>query len=169
VQSAERVAGIVRQFLDYARRRGPQRAEYDLCRIARHSAELLRPLAEKKGVTLRVESDASVQADVDAGQIEQALTNLVMNAIHAVPPGGSVELICMRENGRPAIRIRDNGPGISARNLPRIFDPFWTTKGAGEGTGLGLSVVHDIVADHGGTIDVTSELGQGAVFTIRLA
>jgi signal transduction histidine kinase len=165
-QAAQKVASTVRQFLDYARRREPQRAEYDLYRITAQSTTLLQPLAHKKNVRLRVEDGEQVKAHVDAGQIQQAVTNLVVNAIHAVRSGGHVDVSCGRDRDRVFIRVRDDGPGIPDKALPKIFDPFFTTKPPSEGTGLGLSVVQGIVADHGGSIEVVND--GGAIFTIFL-
>ena len=176
-QSAERVTAIIRQLLDFARRRGPQRAQHALSVLAAQTFALLRTLAEKKRVTVAIDGD-EVSVDVDAGQLQQALTNLLVNAIQAVPSGGHVAVRFGRENiaprnGAPAsehafLRVTDDGPGIEARDLPHVFDPFFTTKDIGEGTGLGLSVTHGIALDHGGFIDLRSELGHGSTFTIYL-
>jgi signal transduction histidine kinase len=165
---ADKVAGIVRQFLDFARRRGPQRAEHDLCKLTSQTTDLLRAMAEERGVHLRSESPGPVFANVDPGQMQQAVTNLVVNALHAVPRGGTVEVTCDADADGVFVRVRDDGPGIPAQDLGKVFDPFFTTKAAGEGTGLGLSVVQGIVTDHGGTIEVESEAGRGATFAIRL-
>jgi len=120
----------------------------------------------------------------DPTQIQQALMNLVMNAAYAMREiGGLLQIDVARadpvrheeqtgpEPGRGAyvkISVRDNGTGMNDATLKKIFDPFFTTKGTGEGTGLGLSVVHGIVEDHGGTIEVESELGKGSAFHILL-
>jgi signal transduction histidine kinase len=165
---ADKVAGIVRQFLDFARRRGPQRAEHDLCKLTSQTTDLLRSMAEEKGVRLRAESPGPVFANVDPGQMQQAITNLVVNALHAVPRGGNVEVTCGVDADGVFVSVRDDGPGIPTEHLGRVFDPFFTTKAAGEGTGLGLSLVQGIVTDHGGTIEVESEAGRGATFAIRL-
>jgi signal transduction histidine kinase len=110
----------------------------------------------------------------------QVVLNLVMNAVHASPPGRDVVIALSHdkavppaEDGRPEqpcvrIEVRDHGTGITHDALPRIFEPFFTTKDVGEGTGLGLSVVYGIVKDHGGWIDVDSSEGKGSVFTVWL-
>ena len=121
-------------------------------------------------------------ARVDQNQVQQALANVVMNGIQAMPHGGrllvSIEACEAlspvdgpRGSTRPYLRIRidDQGEGIAAADLPHIFEPFFTTKGVGEGTGLGLSVAHGIVSDHGGWIDVQSEVGKGTGVSIYLA
>jgi two-component system NtrC family sensor kinase len=180
-EQADRMTRIIRQLLDFARRRGPQRASCDLVELARTSVAMLEPLAQKRGVHLHVVGEPRlVFADVDAGQFQQALTNLVMNGIQAtsrdgalwVELGGAVTAVGPGDSGRAAphvtVKVRDQGSGIPPKHVPRIFEPFFTTKAVGEGTGLGLSVVYGIARDHGGWIDVVSELGKGSTFTIWL-
>jgi two-component system NtrC family sensor kinase len=112
---------------------------------------------------------------VDAQALQQAITNLVMNAIQAASGGGSVSVRVLyeedpdRASGRSAVvEVADDGVGIPDREMPMIFAPFFTTKPVGEGTGLGLAVAHGIVEEHGGRIEVRSERGRGSVFRIRL-
>jgi signal transduction histidine kinase len=181
VQASDRVTAIIRQLLDFARRRGPQRAEEDLGAIARQTTSLLRTLAGKKRVTLEVTGDAHVVADVDSSQLQQALTNLVVNAIQAVNTGGNVIVTLGAERAKPPpdlegdaevdtafLRVKDDGPGMTDEVLAHVFDPFFTTKGVGEGTGLGLSVAWGIARDHGGWIAADSAPGKGATFTLHL-
>ena len=180
VQASDRVTAIIRQLLDFARRRGPQRAEEDLGAIARQTISLLRTLAGKKRVNLEVTADAHVVADVDSAQLQQALTNLVVNAIQAVNSGGNVKVTVGSERAKPPpdvggeeqdtayLRVTDDGPGMTAEILSHVFDPFFTTKGVGEGTGLGLSVAWGIARDHEGWIAAESAPGKGATFTLHL-
>lgn len=177
---AARVTLIVRHLLDFARRRAPKRARADLGELTERTATLLASLAKKSNVKVLVErQESEVHANVDANQIEQAITNLVINAVHAMPKGGTVTVAT--RNGRAAkvsapadehdcaiVEIRDEGEGITAEHLDRIFEPFFTTKGVGEGTGLGLSVTHGIIEDHEGWMTATSEVGKGSVFTLFL-
>jgi signal transduction histidine kinase len=104
----------------------------------------------------------------DAGQLEQVLVNLVVNAIHAMPDGGALTITTERAGDAVVLTVEDTGVGMSADVLSRAFMPFFTTKGVGEGTGLGLSVVHGIVTAHGGTIEADSEPGHGARFRVLL-
>jgi signal transduction histidine kinase len=143
--------------------------------------ELLRPLADpgRVGLALDAPGDAFV-AQVDAPQIEQALTNLVVNAIQASGEGRNITVSLRREHARApdsdggrdgdwiAVRVQDEGCGIPAETLPRVFEPFFTTKDVGKGTGLGLSVAHGIVRDHGGWIDARSDFGYGSTFSLFL-
>jgi two-component system NtrC family sensor kinase len=184
VESARKMTTIIRQLLEFARRRGPAKEPSDIARLALRTLELLRPLAARQRVTLAFDEPAGPQgASVDAGQIEQALTNLIINAVQAMKDGGTVHVSVLREHapappGRAgsrgadedwiAVRVRDEGQGIEADHLPHVFEPFFTTKDVGSGTGLGLSVAHGIVQDHGGWFDVSSELGRGSTFTFFL-
>ncbi len=178
VEQSGRMTLIIRQLLDFARRRGPQRAVCDLGEVVRNAVGMLEPLAQKREVRLQLSTESGpLLANVDTGQLQQALTNLIMNGLQAMSGGGtlSVEVAaaCARPPGHPepaaphlAVTVQDEGTGIPPKVLPRIFEPFFTTKGVGEGTGLGLSVVYGIVQDHDGWIDVDSELGKGSRFTI---
>ena len=102
-------------------------------------------------------------------QLTQVVMNLVINAAHALGPRrGRITLRTGVDNGDVWFSVSDNGCGIAPDHLPRLFEPFFTTKPAGHGTGLGLSMVHDIVRRHGGRIDVSSELGRGTTFRVVL-
>jgi signal transduction histidine kinase len=177
-QQSDRMVRILRQLLDFARRKAAERASTDLVSLARETLALVEPLADKRGVELRLDAQvAACPADVDAGQLQQVLTNLVMNGIQASSPGGTVEVRVSRRKLAPTdadgaerpcacIEVTDQGAGMPEDVRARIFDPFFTTKPVGEGTGLGLSVAYGIVSDHGGWIDVASEPGKGSTFTV---
>ena len=101
------------------------------------------------------------------GQIDQVLMNLLTNAAQAMgDKGGTIKVAASNQDHCVLLTVADDGPGIPKDVLPRIFDPFFTTKDVGEGSGLGLSIVHGIVERHGGHIDVESEPGQGTKFSI---
>jgi signal transduction histidine kinase len=177
---ADRVTLIMRQLLDFARRRTPKRAETELRDLTERATSLLSTLAKKAGVTLVIEPVSEpVHANVDTAQIEQAITNLVINAVHAMPHGGTVTVATRNTRAAPPsspeeerncaiIEIKDEGEGIPDTHIGRIFEPFFTTKGVGEGTGLGLSVTHGIIEDHEGWLTASSELGKGSTFTLYL-
>jgi signal transduction histidine kinase len=161
-----RIDRIVQQFLDYARppRLAPEPT--DLRRLAEGLVERTRPLAETRGVSLEAAEAESVTADVDPGQLTQALENLVRNAIEATPPGGRVTISVRAEEGRPTIEVRDTGHGIDPEQQGRIFDLYFTTRE--NGTGVGLAVSQQILSAHGGTIEVDSRRGAGTAMTLRL-
>jgi signal transduction histidine kinase len=100
--------------------------------------------------------------------MSQVFINLVMNAIHAMPEGGTLRVGLAQNNDRVQLTVADTGHGIPQGALPKIFEPFFTTKEFGKGTGLGLTVVKGIIEEHQGTITVESEEGKGTVFTISL-
>ena len=181
VESAQRMTRIIRQLLDFARRRGPRKEKCDLAFLASRAIQLVQPIAERRHVKTAVTIAAPApEASVDVAQVEQAVTNLVVNAIQASEEGAAVDIEVGGCSAQPpadvggslgewlAVRVRDRGAGIAPDVLPHIFEPFYTTKDVGSGTGLGLSVAYGIARDHGGWIAVDSALGRGSVFTLYL-
>jgi two-component system NtrC family sensor kinase len=180
-EQTHRMTSVIRQLLDFARHQTPHKARQELGVVARQTATLLAPLARRRGVTIRVDEPGGVTvAEVDAAQIQQALTNLVVNGIQAMPNGGdlsiTIETKVLQPPGQPGaparrhgvISVRDQGVGIPAEHMAHVFEPFFTTKEVGEGTGLGLAVTYGIVRDHGGWIDFESTPGRGSRFAIVL-
>lgn len=173
------ITAVIRQLLDFARPNKPVPSDLDLADLARHTTHLLGHFASERRVKL-VLSDPlpSIPARVDAGQIRQALTNLIVNAIQAVENGKSVTVqLRLQKAAAPGtqslrewacLSVQDEGPGIAADDLPRLFDPFFTTKPVGDGSGLGLSVARGIVEENGGFIEVQTPAGRGSCFTIHL-
>jgi signal transduction histidine kinase len=104
----------------------------------------------------------------NAQQLQQVFLNLVVNAVQAIGPQGSVRLVTGRDGADVHVRVEDDGCGMAADVQERIFDPFFTTKPVGQGTGLGLSISYQIVRDHGGDLSVESAPGRGACFRVRL-
>jgi len=162
----QRIDRIVQQFLEYARppRLAPE--PVDLGTLVGDVARRARSVAEARGVSLDVDVPGTGTALVDPAQLRQALDNLVRNAVEATPEGGRVSLAARREDRGHAIEVRDSGRGIEPDHLPRIFDLYFTTKA--DGTGVGLAVTQQIVAAHGGTIEVDSRPGAGTTMTVRL-
>lgn len=178
---AERMAGIIRQLLDFSRSGTSHRVQVDLRMIVRQTVQILGQLAHKSGVELVVpDCPEPMSACVDTGQIQQVLTNLIVNAIQATASGGKVTIEVSREHcqptpsdGRPpadyfCLLVADTGQGIAEDVRERLFEPFVTTKDIGQGTGLGLSIAYGIVQEHGGWIDVQSKVGQGSRFRVYL-
>jgi signal transduction histidine kinase len=186
VDSSERMERIIRQLLAFARRRGPDKTKSDLLEMARQAIDMVVPLARKRGIELRVvaphfvESVGQAVVSADAMQLQQAMTNLLVNAIQASADGKPVEVRVEHVHATPpadvggqggdylCVRVKDEGSGITEENVAHVFEPFFTTKDVGEGTGLGLSVAYGIVRDHGGWIGVESEVGRGSRFSIYL-
>jgi signal transduction histidine kinase len=179
IEQAERMARIIRQLLDFVRLRSPRRRLENIHSLCARNLEFLQQLAAKRGVQLELSPAGSeLQAEVDAAQLQQVLTNLVVNAVHAQPNGGVVAVTISAAkaapDGGPAgadellIGVKDQGAGMPLEVRERLFEPFFTTKGVGEGTGLGLAVAHGIVTEHGGRIDVESTPGTGSTFTVHL-
>ncbi|MBM4094586.1 MAG: HAMP domain-containing histidine kinase [Planctomycetes bacterium] len=178
---ADRITAIIRQLLDFARRNTPQRKIMDLNDVVRQTVELLGPIADKRHCTLNVAAPPQpLMLHIDGGQIQQVLTNLVVNAGEAMPLGGAVDIRWTQQPATPPqgldlpageyarVDVTDHGEGISPEIIDQIFEPFFTTKQVGEGTGLGLSIAYGIVREHGGWIDVWSELGKGSCFAVYL-
>ncbi|HEX3157057.1 MAG TPA: PAS domain S-box protein, partial [Gemmatimonadaceae bacterium] len=168
---AQRAAQIVRDLLSFARRRHDSSRELvNVNDVVQYVMAARRYAMETGGVRQRLQlADHPLLVVADRPQLEQALFNLVVNAQQALEgadsalaaPGGQITVRTARQGDGIVIEVADDGPGIRARDLPHIWDPFWTTKADGEGTGLGLPVVHGIVTSHGGSIDVDSALGSG--------
>jgi signal transduction histidine kinase len=175
----DKMSRIVRDLLDFSRRRGPAREPVALSAVASRAARLLQSLAKKHQVGIEVDVQEDSTIDADAAHLEQAVTNLMINGIHAMPRGGKLTLtVGAREAAnRPGsarrtnagfIEVRDEGVGIPADALERIFEPFYTTKPSGHGTGLGLTVARGIAEEHDGWIGAESAAGQGSAFTLYL-
>ena len=181
VEQAGRMTALIRQLLDFARPRALQKVCVNAPALASRVCELVGMIARKANVTLVAPApDDLMRADADDGQLTQVVTNLVVNAIQATPAGGTVTIQVRRTAQVPppyvgssqgtwlGIEVRDTGAGIDEATRGRIFEPFYTTKEVGDGTGLGLSVSWGIVREHGGWIDVASEPGTGSAFTVYL-
>lgn len=156
---------IVTQFLQALRPTEPDMEEASLNTIAEEVLELLGPEIENRGIEIRLKLRRRLpSARMDAGQIKQALVNLVKNAIQAMTSGGELTLQTGSAKEGVWITVADTGGGIDDEKIKRIFDPYYTTKK--KGTGLGLMIVNRIIRDHNGLIDVSSHTGRGATFRI---
>jgi two-component system NtrC family sensor kinase len=172
-KECKRCGAIVQNLLLFARPTGMDMASLDLNQVVQRSLMLVRHHLEISGVKLhceRLSGDSRIVAD--EGQLEQALIALLVNAVEAMKglPASEGQL-SVRLRGTAdevEIDVADTGAGIPPEVLPQIFEPFFSTKEAENGVGLGLSVVYGIVQRHGGRIDVESQVGQGTVFHVRL-
>ncbi|MEO5763228.1 MAG: ATP-binding protein [Vicinamibacteria bacterium] len=164
-----RVAAIVRELMDQTRTPLLRLQSTDATTLIENIARLARPSADQKGVLIEVDAAAEgLPIMVDIGQMEQVFLNLVTNALDAMSQGGRLTLRALQIDGTIRFEVEDTGSGIAATVKPRIFDPLFTTKEPGRGTGLGLPIVRDVVVAHGGTVEVQSEEGQGSRFIVSL-
>lgn len=173
IAQIDRISRMIRVALDPFRQREPERAATAPASVMEELRPLLQHFAKGRGVTLAVSIPRELpQVHVDPGHLQQVLINLLTNAIEATPAGGRVEVTGARraDDGRPgvAIAVRDTGSGIPEDVLSRIFDPFFSTKPAREGAGLGLSICRDLVRSNGSEIQVASLPGEGTTFTVWL-
>jgi len=179
-EQADRITKIVQGLLDFSRRKKPRRSLQDVEPLVRQVLDMLAQPARKAKVSFNfIQDDEIPEVSIDPIQIQQVITNLVMNGIQAMDGGGRLDVaLAVGQKPRPAgnrmearclmISVRDEGPGVSPENRTHLFDPFFTTKEVGNGTGLGLSIAYGIVEEHGGWINVESEPGKGACFTVHL-
>jgi len=168
-RGAARSKAIVQALHNYSRGDDEQPREVNLARSVDDTLDLLRH--RLKNVRIEKAVDPSLRVTGFPGQIDQVVMNLLTNAAQAIGDrdgGGTIRIAARPEGDMAVLTISDDGPGIPAQVLPRIFDPFFTTKDVGEGSGLGLSIVHGIIERHGGHLAVDSPPGQGATFKIRL-
>jgi len=160
---------IVRKLMLFARERPPAQERITLARVVGEGVAFVESRAQKAGVEIRQDVSPDLpEILADPNQLCQVLVNLAVNAIQAMPEGGALTVEAYRDGAGVVLAVEDDGPGMPPQVAERIFEPFFTTKGVGEGTGLGLAVVHGIVSGHGGSIRVESHPGQGSRFEVRL-
>jgi signal transduction histidine kinase len=163
----ERIATIVRDLKTFARKDVHGIKPTDLHHSLDATISLLRHELGKR-ITVNKDYGEIGLTDVDPAQINQVFLNVLHNALQAIADYGTITVKTRREGDRILIAIRDTGGGIAPEHLPRVFEPFFTTRPVGQGTGLGLSLSHRIVTEHGGQITATSEIGRGTEFVIEL-
>ena len=179
--AGNRAKALVTQILSYSRAEGAEKIPVIVGPIVQEASELVRGSSSKQvEVRVHIESeDAAVLGDPT--RLHQLVMNLCTNAVQAMTEGGSIDISVAKEDiaevrkvrtGEIApgeyvrLTVKDTGHGIAPEVINRIFEPFFTTKPAGRGTGLGLALVHSVVMEHHGVIDVASELGRGTTFTV---
>jgi two-component system NtrC family sensor kinase len=166
-----RCGQIMRNLLAFARQAPVEQAPQDLNVLIDRAVKLVRHQCEMQSVELLVSTEEDLpEVSCDGGKIQQVILVLLSNAMEAMPRGGRLEVSSASDSveGMARVCVRDSGTGIPAEILPRLFDPFFTTKDTGQNTGLGLAIARGIVEQHGGTISVSSEPGQGAEFVVIL-
>lgn len=169
IGQVERITRVMNQLLSFARRRAPERRAVDLRQVVESSMEMFQERLARQHILVELIFDDEVPpVHADADQMSQVVINLVMNATHAMPDGGTLHIGLSADNDTVILKVMDSGYGVPPDTISRIFDPFFTTKDFGKGTGLGLTVVKGIVDEHGGSIAVESKEGKGATFTMHM-
>ncbi|MFB3788144.1 MAG: sensor histidine kinase [bacterium] len=160
---------IIKKLMLFARQTPPRKTSVNLNAVVEEALSLLQARLSQNNIALvRRFSPMLPELTVDPSQMQQVLVNLIVNAVQAMPQGGTITLATQVEGNHLSLVVEDTGTGMDEEIQKQLFVPFFTTKNFQEGTGLGLPVVHGIVAAHGGTIQVQSAPGQGARFEIRL-
>jgi PAS domain S-box-containing protein len=167
-QQVERVTRLIRTLMNFARPHREPSLPMRVEAVAERALGLIAETARGRGIAIERAFGDTAPILAQGERLERAFLDLFVNACDAMPEGGVLRVATSSLEGGVEIRVEDTGTGIAPDALERIFEPFYTTKPRGKGTGLGLLVTRGIVADHGGSIDVTSELGKGTAFRIRL-
>jgi len=167
IEEVDRLNRVISQLLDLSRPSGVKLQAGDVSGLVRHVLALAREQAAGRGISINAGlPDSPVKACIDRDKMEQALLNVLLNAIQASPENGSISVTVADDSGRVRIEIADEGAGISEKDLPRIFDPYFTTRPSG--TGLGLAIVSKIVEAHGGEVRVASREGHGTKIEVLI-
>jgi signal transduction histidine kinase len=160
---------IIKKVLYFSRQTHPREAQTDLNHMINEWMDFFESRCNQSGIEIAVEMDDSLPVVTgDPAQLNQVLINVVVNAIQAMPAGGVLTIKTTRNQDRVSLIVQDTGEGIGEEEQEKIFLPFFTTKEVDQGTGLGLSVVYGIVNEHGGRIEVYSQVGEGSTFKIEL-
>jgi two-component system NtrC family sensor kinase len=169
IRETKRVRDIVRGLLDFARETPYVQKELVINELLRQTLRLLGKREAFQNIALVEDLDEDLPpVYVDKNQLQQVFLNLMLNACEAMPHGGTLLVGSSAADRRVVVKVTDTGCGIKPKDVDKIFEPFFTTKPVGKGTGLGLSVSYGIVQQHGGTLEVTSEVGKGSTFTVTL-
>src|SRR5512143_2600178 len=167
LKETDRLNCIVQEFLGFAQPKQPEYSEADVNESLTAVLPLTAQEARKAGIKIVSRLDPSIgKRSLDAGLLKQAFLNLILNAIQAMPTGGSLTVESSLRDGMIVVNVTDTGTGISDENRRKLFSPFFTTKK--NGTGLGLAITYRIIENHHGRIDVVSELGKGTTFTMKI-
>ena len=162
----DRLTKLLDEFLTFARPAALDAHPHDVFALVSDIVDHVRPLAVRRGAELVLDAHSeAIVADIDSAKIQQVITSLVHNALEAVTRGGRVSVAVLPVDGHAHIRVTDDGPGIPSDVLPRIYEPFFSTKEGG--TGMGMSIAHSLVALHHGTIEVATS-SRGTTFDVAL-
>ncbi|MCK4784235.1 MAG: cache domain-containing protein [Desulfobacteraceae bacterium] len=173
IDSTTRCRDIIRGLLNFSRQSEPQKTMEDLNEVLQEALNLTRNQASLNRIAVKKALDTQLpKVVIDPHQIQEVAVNIILNALDAMPDDGILTVLTRAVDGSEdqwvEFEISDDGRGISPENIEHIFDPFFTTKPVGKGTGLGLAISHGIVTEHGGEINISSELNRGTTVTVRL-
>jgi two-component system, NtrC family, sensor kinase len=177
IKQSERLTSLIKQLLDFSKPQPFDKKNIDLKKTISQTVKLIEPLYRKNKIEIVLkESDLSIKVNADLKQIQQVVTNLINNAVDAMPNGGIIEIGINNEkilhpklnHSQPgsyvSFYVKDQGDGISKNNKSLVFEPFYSTKQSGKGTGLGLSIANSIINEHGGWIEITDNSPIGTCF-----
>ncbi len=162
-----RAKGIIRQLLEFARKRPMKMMRLDIKKALISVIKLVSIQIRDSNIEIKTDFEKGVLISGDPNQIKQVFINIIHNAFHAMEQEGILEIRTISNDKDVRISFKDNGPGITEGDVPRVFEPFFSTKSE-KGTGIGLSVSYKIIKEHNGIIEVESTYGQGATFTVVL-
>jgi len=168
LEQIDRISSIIRSLLNIARPREAVAVPVEAAGVLDGALAFLSERLQRRGIAVERQYAPVPEIEADPDKLQQLFLNLFLNAVDAMPEGGHLRVSVGAGDGVVEIRVADDGVGIASQDLDNLFKPFFTTKPAGRGSGLGLVVAHGIVADHGGRIEVHSEPGQGTEFVIQL-
>ncbi|HIK93743.1 MAG TPA: response regulator, partial [Planctomycetes bacterium] len=170
--ASRNAAGTAKSLLTFSQNSTEEKVPQDIIRLVRDSSDFLRKILPTSiKLSSALQDSTTTWCSIDTVQIQQVLLNIAMNARDALPDGGEISISADEHPTRKdfvRLAIADNGTGMPDEVLKRIFDPFFMTKSRGQGTGLGMAIVHGIVEDHGGTIEIESSAGTGTTVSIVL-
>ena len=168
-QHVERARKVVHGMLGYARKMEPRMEDVDVNDTLRQTIAMLDNYSRISNIEIRAELSEEIPIIAgDQSQLQQVFLNLMTNAIDAIGREGRIDIASRNEDGMISVDVTDNGPGIPEDRQKKVFDPFYTTKETGKGTGLGLWVSYDIIQKMGGTIRLRSRVGEGTTFTVSI-
>jgi signal transduction histidine kinase len=165
-QEVDRMNTLVQRLLEFAKPSSPRLQPVHLSRLITETVDFLHELLLRKQAQVDISLSDADEVLADPAQMKQVFLNILLNSLEAIEPSGRIAISAAQEDGYLSVIVVDSGRGIEARDLQRVFDPFYTTKPLG--TGLGLSVVHSIVHEHGGHVVIQSRLGQGTSVQVQL-
>ncbi len=165
-QEVDKMNELIQRLLEFAKPSPPQLGLVEVSNTIKETLDFIQGTLVKKQVQVETSFGAPDQVAADKAQLKQVFLNLLLNSVEAMDGPGRIHISTARKNGHVQVSVSDTGPGIAPKDLQHVFDPFYTTKPTG--TGLGLSVVHSIIRQHGGRVNIQSKVGQGTTVRIDL-